>query len=143
MYSLGVASAIYVPELTEEELTVDVYNNTYCARIDVYYGDESIYNKKFPVDVTYRNYETNGKYGMVASLNAEDDVWTVDGGSIGLGIMVGLIVGSITCLAVLAMLNKKKIGGGVSSTVTEIESLTTTNGESSVGVVKPESFTIT
>ena len=81
---------------------------------------------------------------MVASLNEGDDVWAVDGGSIGLGIMVGLIVGSITCLAVLAMLNKKKRGGGgVSSPTTEIESLTTTNGESSVGVVKPESFTIT
>eukprot|EP00956_Cyclotella_meneghiniana_P015491 scaffold23804_cov48-Cyclotella_meneghiniana.AAC.11 len=153
VYSLGVASAIYIPEVTDIEQRIDVYNNLYCARIDVYYGDESIYNKKFPVVVTYRNYEVDGKYGVVATLDTEEDgsdVLTVNGTSMGLGIMVGLILGSLTCMAVLAMLNKKKEKreggrGGSGGAVTEIESLTTTtNGESStVGVVKPDSFTIT
>ena len=154
VYSLGVASAIYIPEVTDIEQRIDVYNNLYCARIDVYYGDESIYNKKFPVVVTYRNYEVDGKYGVVATLDTDEDdgsyAPTMDGTSMGLGIMVGLILGSLTCMAVLAMLNKKKEKreggrGGSGGAVTEIESLTTTtNGESStVGVVKPDSFTIT
>ena len=38
MYSLVVASAIYVPELTEEELTVDVYNNIYGTVKLLWYG---------------------------------------------------------------------------------------------------------
>ena len=107
IYSHGVASAIYVPDIKEYSI-FDVYNVSYCARIDVYYGEESIYNTKFPVEITYKNYEVDGKYGLSAKLIDEDDSPKFDGESIGLGIMVGLIMGSIMTLAVSAMVQNKK-----------------------------------
>eukprot|EP00956_Cyclotella_meneghiniana_P031431 scaffold82437_cov69-Cyclotella_meneghiniana.AAC.1 len=92
VYSHGVASAVLVPDVTEENRMLDVYNTTYCARIDVYYDDESIYTDTFDLDITYRNYEVDGKYGIAASLNEDRGdgtatAWSVDGGQIGLGIM--------------------------------------------------------
>ena len=108
IYSHGVASAIFVPDIKEEYRMFNVYNISYCARIDVYYGEESIYNTKFPVDITYKNYEVDGKYGLSAQLSDEDNTPKFDGGSIGLGIMVGLIMGSIMTLAVSAMIQSKK-----------------------------------
>lgn len=125
VYSHGVASAIYVPDITEEERMLDVYNSSYCARIDVYYGEDSIYDTTFPVDITYKNYVTDGKYGISASLSEDDNTPKLDGGSIGLGLMIGMIIGSIMTLAVGAMINGKKkrevkVG-------TETESLTAVN----------------
>jgi hypothetical protein len=128
VYSHGIASAIYISHITEEDRMLDVYNSSYCARIDVYYGEESIYDKTFPVDITYRNYETNGKYGISAKLSEEgEDGPKFDGGSIGLGIGVGLIVGSLMTLTVTAMISGRNRGEVKQS---EIESLTGGNKES-------------
>jgi hypothetical protein len=108
IYSHGVASAIYIPDITEADRMMDVYNSSYCARIDVYYGEESIFDKTFTVNLTYRNYMQDGKYGFAASLSEDDNTPKFDGGSIGLGIMIGFIFGSIITLAVGAMANEKK-----------------------------------
>lgn len=124
VYSHGVASAVYVPDITEDERMLDIYNSSYCARIDVYYGEDSIFDTTFPVDITYKNYVTDGKYGISASLSEEDNTPKFDGGSIGLGLMIGMIIGSILTLAVGAMVNGKKrreVKG------TEIERLATSN----------------
>jgi hypothetical protein len=125
IYSHGVASAIYIPDITEEERLLDVYNSSYCARIDVYYGDESIFDTTFPVQITYKNYVQDGKYGIAASLSEDNNTPKFDGGSIGLGIMIGFIFGSIITLAVSAMVNDKKKKEEVKSS--EIESLTSNN----------------
>ena len=143
VYSHGVASAVLVPDVTEEDRMLDVYNTTYCARIDVYYDDESIYTDTFDLDITYRNYEVDGKYGIAASLNeghgdSTASAWSVDGGQIGLGIMFGFIFGGILTMTVLAMLNKKKERQGNNDGNNEIDSLTNENGGAPASV-----FTLT
>ena len=122
LYGNGVASAMYLPEITEEDRLADVYNRSYCARIDVYWESESIYHKTFPVDITYRNFESNGRYGMSAAMSGEDtDTSAFDGASIGLGIGVGLICGALFTLAVIAMMNGKKKDGEKVCLTSEVE----------------------
>ncbi|KAL7479793.1 hypothetical protein ACHAW6_005513 [Cyclotella cf. meneghiniana] len=108
-YSRGIASAIFIPDITEADRQVDVYDSSYCARIDVYYHEEPIFDKTFPVNITYRNYESDGKYGMSATISEAESTSTKwDANSIGLGLGCGFLGGSIVTLAMVAMLKEKK-----------------------------------
>jgi hypothetical protein len=69
----------------------------------------------------------DGKYGFAASLSEDDNTPKFDGGSIGLGIMIGFIFGSIITLAVGAMANEKKKQEVKASEITSLTSKTDSN----------------
>jgi len=48
-YTEGIATAVHVPMLTDDEMRQDIFNHTYCARLDFVYEGKSVVEKRVSV----------------------------------------------------------------------------------------------
>lgn len=121
LFTRGVASPIFLPEVSEEERMRGEFDHAYCARVDFLYdmtgtGDHarSVLDKRFPMDITYHyKEEIDEETGQIVeeellSAVLTDEVTKADEQNLDLILGVAFFAGAIFTIALIAITMGKK-----------------------------------
>lgn len=116
VYMRGVASAIFLPEITEEEKLGGTIDHEYCARVDYLYDadgtgnhDRSVLDQRFPMAITYLyqeeiDEETGQIVEEVVDVRLMDENTIEDEQDLDLILGLSFLAGAIFTVALTAIL---------------------------------------
>mmetsp|Transcript_3496 Transcript_3496/g.7002 ORF Transcript_3496/g.7002 Transcript_3496/m.7002 type:complete len:525 (-) Transcript_3496:94-1668(-) len=109
-FTEGVASAVHIATLTDEEKRQGIFDHTYCARLDFVYEGKSVVEKRYLMGITY-HYLVDKKSGEVQGLlsaDVHDENSGVEKRNEAVAIGLGVFGGIIVTLALVAIIFGKK-----------------------------------
>merc|ERR1712176_877513 len=111
-YTRGVASALLIPDISEDEKLRGIFDHSYCARLDVHYNGESVIERRYLMDITY-HYNVDKRTGEIkehftAEVHDENSAAEKNrqAVSVGLGVFAGVII-TLALLAIIVGRKKK------------------------------------
>ena len=105
-FTEGVASAVHIATLTDDEKRQGIFDHTYCARLDFVYEGKSVVEKRYLMAITY-HYLVDKKTGEVQGLlgaDVHDENSGIEKRNKAVAVGLGIFGGMLATLALVAII---------------------------------------